>query len=299
VTSDRSRRYAFETLDVFTRRRFGGNPLAVVHDAESLSDAEMQAVAAEFNLSETIFLKRPADPVNTAAVRIFNRTHEMPFAGHPTIGAAVALSWRGAGAGPLRLEAPAGLVVARIGVGDDGRAASAAVVAPQPLSLGPVVDAADVARCLGLGVEDVVTDHHQPRQVSMGTTFILAQVRAEALGRCAPDVAAFRDAVARHPEFAGRFSLHAYARAKGELRARMFAPLAGTFEDPATGSANGPLGGLLLRLSGAAGETFRIAQGVEMGRPSQLTVRAWREDEGIRAEIAGDCVAVMQGEIRV
>lgn len=296
---DHSRRYAFETLDVFTRRRFGGNPLAVVHEAEGLTDAEMQAIAAEFNLSETIFLKRPVDPANTAAVRIFNRTHEMPFAGHPTIGAAVALARRGAAGEALRLEAPAGLVVARIGTGEDGRAASAAVVAPQPLSLGPVVDAADVVRCLGLEPGDVVTDNHPPQQVSMGTTFILAEVRAEALGRCAPDIAAFRTAVARHPEFAGRFSLHVYARTAGAVWARMFAPLAGTFEDPATGSANGPLGGLLLRLSGEASETFQIGQGVEMGRPSHLTVRAWREGEDIRAEIAGDCVSVMHGEIRI
>jgi trans-2,3-dihydro-3-hydroxyanthranilate isomerase len=293
------RRYAFETLDVFTRRRFGGNPLAVVHDADGLTDAEMQTLAAEFNLSETIFIRRPADPANTAGVRIFNRTHEMPFAGHPTIGASVALARRGVGGQELRLEAPAGLVVARIRVGDDGLPAGAAVVAPQPLFLGKLVPTADIARCVGLASEDVVTANHPPRLASMGSTFILAEVTPEALARCTPDLAAFRAAVAPHPEFGGRFSLFVYAHAAGGIRARMFAPLAGTFEDPATGSANGPLGGLLLSLSGEASRTFEIDQGVEMGRPSHLTVRAWREGDDIHAEIAGDCVPVMRGEIAV
>lgn len=294
-----ARRFAFETLDVFTRRRFSGNPLAVVHDADGLTDAEMQALAAEFNLSETIFLKQPADPANTAALRIFNRTHEMPFAGHPTIGAAVALARRGTGGAHLRLETPAGLVVARIGIGADGVPVSAAVVAPQPLWLGKEIPAVDIARCIGLAVEDLVTDNHPPRLASMGVTFILAQLRPEALARCAPDIAAFRAAVAPHPEFAGRFSLHVYARTAGAVWARMFAPLAGTWEDPATGSANGPLAGMLLSLSGDASETFQIGQGVEMGRPSHLTVRAWRDGDNIHAEIAGDCVPVMQGEIEI
>lgn len=294
-----TRRYSFETLDVFTRRRFGGNPLAVVHAADDLSDGEMQTIAGEFNLSETIFIRRPADPANTAGVRIFNRTHEMPFAGHPTIGAAIALARRGIGGEQLRLEAPAGLVVAHIRIGDDGAPAGAAVIAPQPLFLGKLVPAADIARCVGLQEEAIVTGNHPPRLASMGSTFILAEVTPEALGRCAPDLAAFRAAVAPHPEFDGRFSLFVYAKAGDGIRARMFAPLAGTFEDPATGSANGPLGGLLLSLSGAASQTFEIDQGVEMGRPSHLTVHAWRVGDNIHAEIAGDCVPVMQGELTV
>lgn len=293
------RRYSFETLDVFTRKRFGGNPLAVVHTAEGLTDAEMQTLAAEFNLSETIFLKAPADPANTAAVRIFNRSHEMPFAGHPTVGAAVALARRGAAGGTVRLEAPAGLVVARITRDEAGAPAAAAVRAPQSLTLGQEVLREEIARCLGLMAKDIVTANHRPHLASMGETFVLAELAPDAMSRCIPDLAAYREVVARYPDFTGRLSIHAYARSTGALRARMFAPLAGTWEDPATGSANGPLGGLLLSLSGADSETFQIGQGVETGRPSHVTVRAWREAGAIHAEIGGGAVPVMQGEIRL
>lgn len=291
------RRYRFETFDVFTRTRFGGNPLAVVYGAEGLADGEMQTLAAEFNLSETIFLLAPADPANTAAVRIFNRSHEMPFAGHPTVGASIALARRGAPGETVRLEAPAGLVVARISRDEAAAPVAAAVRAPQPLTLGQEVRPEEIALCLGLEVRDIVTANHAPCQASMGVAFVLAEVAQDALSRCIPDLAAFREVVARYPDFAGRLSIHAYARGTGALWARMFAPLAGTWEDPATGSANGPLGGLLLSLSGAQSETFQIGQGVEMGRPSHLTVRAWREAGAIHAEIGGGAVPVMQGEI--
>lgn len=294
----------YETLDVFARARFEGNPLAVVHDAEGLTTAQMQTLAAEFNYSETVFLAPPADPANTAGVRIFNRTHEMPFAGHPSIGAAYALAKRGlAPGGEARLEVPAGLVAARILTGADGQPEGAAVVAPQPLQLGEILSAAEIAACLGLEPQDVLTAAHPPRVVSMGVTFVLAQLRPQALGRCATDPAAFRRAAADHPALQGRLSLHAYVRdgetgPDGELlRARMFAPLAGTHEDPATGSANGPLGGLLLSLSKAPEARFVVMQGVEMGRPSELRVRAWREASGVRAEIAGRCEPVMRGEL--
>lgn len=295
-----TRRLAYETLDVFTRRRFAGNPLAVVHDAEGLTLAEMQTLAAEFNYSETVFLGPPADPANTAAARIFNRTHEMPFAGHPSIGAAVALARLGrARDGQVRLEVPAGLVKAVILEDDEGLAIGAAIVAPQPLSLGEILDPADIAACLGLPADQLLTAAHPPRVASMGVTFVLAELAAEALARCAPDPAAFRRTVVRHPALNGRLSLHAYVREDERLRARMFAPLAGTSEDPATGSANGPLGGLLLSLSGADKARFTVTQGVEMGRPSELLIKAWREGSEIRAEIAGHCASVMRGEVLV
>lgn len=296
-----ARTYDFETLDVFTRRRFGGNPLAVVHDAVGLSAAEMQTVAAEFNYSETIFLLPPTAPENTAAVRIFNRTHEMPFAGHPTVGGAVALAGRAGGRVPavVRLEAPAGVVAATLEVDADGSARGATVVAPQVLSCGEIVPANVVAACAGLSPEEVLTTAHPPTVVSMGSTFVVAEVTDEALCRCATNLEAFRAAVAARPGLGGRFSLHLYARDRQQLRARMFAPLAGTPEDPATGSANGPLGALLLQLSDFSEATFDIRQGVEMGRPSELRVRAYRGAGGIHAEIGGGCVPVTRGRIDI
>lgn len=296
-----TRSYDFETLDVFTRQRFGGNPLAVVHGAEGLSDLEMQTISAEFNLSETIFLLPPKDRANTAAVRIFNRTHEMAFAGHPTIGAAVAIARRkvDSGAAVIKLEAPAGLVQAALEHDQDGVAVGAVIQAPQPLSQGAIIPPDVIAACAGLTVADVITTSHSPMVVSMGVTFVVAEVRADALARCAIDLNSFRTAVAARPQLGGRFSLHLYARNGKELRARMFAPLAGTLEDPATGSANGPLGALLLQLSDAIEATFDIRQGVEMGRPSELWVRAYRAGDGVRAEIGGSCVSVMRGQLEV
>src|SRR3569623_2677762 len=127
--------YRFETVDVFTQARFGGNPLAVFTDATGLSDAEMQALAAEMNLSETTFVLPPADPANHARVRIFNRTAEMPFAGHPNVGTGFVLArLRGDGAERLRFEEKAGLVEVRL-VREAGEVVGAEIAAPPPLAV--------------------------------------------------------------------------------------------------------------------------------------------------------------------
>src|SRR6187402_1450550 len=121
--------FSFVTVDVFTDRRFGGNPLAVFPDARGMSDTDMQSLAAEFNLSETTFVLPPADPANTARVRIFNRRSEMPFAGHPNVGTGWVLAQQGrAKVGKLRFEEIAGLV--EVQVAPDG----VTIAAPQPLS---------------------------------------------------------------------------------------------------------------------------------------------------------------------
>ena len=292
--------YEFETVDVFTDRRFGGNPLAVFPDARGLSAAEMQALAAELNLSETTFVLPPDDEANTAQVRIFNRTAEMPFAGHPSIGTGYVLAKRGrAREGILTLEVPAGLVRVEIETDEDGQAVGGLISAPQPLTTGENIPAATIAACLGLAVEDVMVTAHQPVVASVGNLFVLAQVTEEALSRCLPNVAEFRAAQDAHRSMDGRFSLHVYAGDAGRLRARMFAPLAGTWEDPATGSANAPLGALLLSLGSADFAEFEIRQGVEMGRPSLLIVTARRGADGIRATVAGRCVPVLAGQAQV
>lgn len=294
------KRVSFETVDVFTDRRFGGNQLAVVLDAAELSDAQMQALAAEFNLSETTFVLPPADATHTARVRIFNRTAEMPFAGHPNVGTACVLAWRGLGADDVMLfEGAAGLVHVSMMRGSDGVVTGATVTAPQALSLGMEIPPAEVADCVGIATDDVVVTAHQPVLASVGNTYIIAQVSGDALTRAVPDIAAFRRAISSRPTLAGRFSLHLYARGDGPIRARMFAPLAGTIEDPATGSANAPLGALLLSLTRDERCELEIVQGVEMGRPSHLYVTAWREGGGIRATVGGTCVPVMRGDVIV
>src|ERR1700738_1195084 len=155
------RTYGFLTVDVFTDRRFGGNPLAVFPDASGLSDGEMQSLAAEFNLSETTFVVPPEDPSNTARVRIFNRTSEMPFAGHP-------------------------------------------IAAPQPRSLGTEMPVELLAGCVGLDVSDVVVAAHRPIAASVGNSFVIAEVKAAALSRAAPDISRFRSAVEAFPTLGPR-----------------------------------------------------------------------------------------------
>ncbi|WP_304186898.1 PhzF family phenazine biosynthesis protein [Phenylobacterium aquaticum] len=284
--------YAFVTVDVFTDTRFGGNQLAVFPDARGLSDAQMQALAAEFNLSETTFVLPPEDPAHTARVRIFNRTAEMPFAGHPNVGTGWVLAQAGrAQGGRLVFEELAGLVEVKV----DG--AGANIAAPQALSTGARFTPEQVAACAGIDALDVITTAHAPIQASVGVDFVFAEVTAEALTRAQPDAAAFRAVADTTEGFSMRLSLHLYARVGDQIRARMFSPLTGTVEDPATGSANATLGALLLSLTDADEAAYEVIQGVEMGRPSRLSVTARRAPDGVRATVGGGCVPVFKGEV--
>ena len=291
------RRYAFLTVDVFTSTRFGGNQLAVFPDARGLDDSEMQALAAEMNYSETSFVLPPADPANTAQVRIFNRTAEMPFAGHPNVGTGFVLASLGAARGDaLRFEEMAGLVEVRIARDGTGAATGAEIDAPQPLAILGELPSEAIARCIGVAPDAMRAAAHPPLRASVGVEFVLAEVEAEALAQAAPDLAAFRAAAAAHLPGNDRLSVLLYSRAGERIRSRMFAPLAGTWEDPATGSANATLAALILAQSGGATNCFEVSQGAEMGRPSALRVRAWRAADGVHASVGGDCVPVLRGE---
>lgn len=290
--------FPFETVDVFTERQFGGNPLAVFTDARGLTDAQMQALSAEMNLSETTFVLPPDDPAHTARVRIFNRTAEMPFAGHPNVGTACVLARHGLDRdGILLFEEMAGLVEVRVDRDASGAITGAVIAAPQPLSTDLTLPADGIAACAGLAPNEIVTSKHAPLRASVGVRFVLAEVRSEeALARALPDVAAFRKLEAAFPALEKRLSLFLYVRNGERIRARMFAPLAGTFEDPATGSASATLAALLLSLDGGDQARFEVTQGVEMGRPSLLKVTARRAEDGIRATVGGGCVPMFRGE---
>jgi trans-2,3-dihydro-3-hydroxyanthranilate isomerase len=287
------RTFSFVTVDVFTDRRFGGNPLAVFPDARDMSDAEMQSLAAEFNLSETTFVLPPADPANTARVRIFNRQSEMPFAGHPNVGTGWVLAGMGrAKDNRLRFEEIAGLVEVAV-AGDTVR-----IDAPQPLQLGAEMPVGLLASCVGLTVDDVLLTHHRPVLASVGNSFVIAEVTGEALTRAMPDLGRIRDAHKTYDAAGpGRLPLYLYAHDANGVRARMFSPMSGTVEDPATGSAATPLAALLLSLTPAATHDVTIVQGVEMGRPSLLLCSARRTADGIRATVGGGCVPVLKGEV--
>jgi trans-2,3-dihydro-3-hydroxyanthranilate isomerase len=285
--------YPFVTLDVFTDRRFGGNPLAVFTDATGLSPAQMQALAAEMNLSETTFILPPENPAHTARVRIFNRTAEMPFAGHPSVGTGYVLAQRGHD-GVLKLEVPAGVVEVRIERDSAETPIGAVIAAPKPLSHGVEVDVETIAACAGLDPTDIVVANHRPVEASVGISFIFAEVSPAALAAASPNLTAFRLAAERLT--AERMSLHLYASEPGKIRARMFAPLSGTYEDAATGSANAALAALLLSLTADGSGKYEVSQGVEMGRPSRLRLTASREADGIRATVGGGCIPVFRGE---
>jgi trans-2,3-dihydro-3-hydroxyanthranilate isomerase len=289
--------YPFVTIDVFTARRFGGNQLAVFTAAQGLSSAEMQSLATEFGYSETTFVLPPQNPANTARVRIFTPQYELPFAGHPNVGTGYVLA-RQAGNRPatLRFEELAGLVEVRIQYDGAGEVTGAEIAAPQPLSLGATLSPEAIAGCAGIAASEVITDAHQPVMVSVGLGFLMAQVTPEALTRASPDLAGFRRAVADFPALEGRLALHLYARDGDRLRARMFAPLGGIMEDPATGSANAALAALLLSVTEDAEAGYEVTQGVEISRPSLLRLTARRTADGIRATVGGECVPVLTGE---
>uniref|UniRef100_A0A9E8A1Q3 PhzF family phenazine biosynthesis protein n=1 Tax=Bosea sp. NBC_00436 TaxID=2969620 RepID=A0A9E8A1Q3_9HYPH len=289
--------FPYETVDVFTDRPFGGNQLAVFTDARGLSDAQMQALAAEMNYSETTFVLPPDDPANDARVRIFHRTAEMPFAGHPNVGTACVLARHGRDRnGVLRFEQMAGLVEIAVERNADGAVTGAVIAAPQALSLGIELPIDGIAACAGLTAADIVTSGHKPVQASLGVKFVLAQVTPAALAGATPDIAAFRKLESQNSELQGRLSLFLYARDGNAIRARMFAPLAGTWEDPATGSASATLGALLLSLDGGDEAAYSITQGVEMGRPSRLNVTSRRAADGFRSRVGGGCVPMFRGE---
>ena len=298
-------KYAFVTVDVFTDRRFGGNPLAVFPDGRGLSDADMQALAAEFNLSETTFVLPPEDPANTARVRIFTPKSELPFAGHPNVGTGWVLAQEGRDRdGVLRFEEIAGLVAVRL-VRNGTAVVGGRIRAPRELEIGRRIDRDTAAACASLPAAEVATGAHEPVMVSVGLPFALVELASlEALGRARPNVAAFAaaDDRYRHPD--DRFSLFLYHRAAGGLRirARMFAPLSNTFEDPATGSASAALGAYLVSLDTRpnVSAAFTVEQGVEMGRRGLIEVEASKAD-GVVSDvwIQGRCVPAMRGVLEL
>jgi trans-2,3-dihydro-3-hydroxyanthranilate isomerase len=293
------RRYV--TVDVFTDRAFGGNPLAVVLDAGGLSTAQMQAIASEFNYSETTFVLPPRDPANDAQVRIFTVNSEIPFAGHPNVGTAFVLASQ-AVKPPARLkfEEGAGLVPVEI-LQQAGRVAGAELTAPQPLSKLTQFSAEQAASCLSLSAADIRTDRHPPRIFSVGLPFLMVEVASrEALRRARPDAAAF----ARTFPCDGSDAVYLYTRDVPaaeqplDLQARMFHPgSSGLSEDPATGSATVAAAAMLADLASERdGELkLRIGQGVDMGRPSLLLTRIVKANGAVSAHVGGSCVAMMEG----
>lgn len=296
--------YRYFICDVFTDSRFSGNQLAVLPEAGGLSDEQMQRIAREFNFSETTFVL-PPEAGHTRRVRIFTPTMEVPFAGHPNIGTAFALATAGelgAIGAPIRVtfEEKAGLVPITIRK-DDGKPIWCELAAPQRLSLGKTASAETLAAAVSLVPDDIVITRHLPQVASVGLPFLIAELKDRAtLERAGSNMSGIDALVA-----AGMTpDIHLYTHSADEfdIRARMFAPLDGVPEDPATGSANCALVGLLSHHNEVTDGSFRwrIAQGVEMGRPSLLEASTEKRDGlVVSIRIGGACVLVSEGVIHV
>jgi len=293
----------FHTFDVFTTHPFAGNPLAVVLGAEGLTPGQMQAMAREFALSETIFVAPADNPAHAARVRIFTPTSELPFAGHPTIGCAILLAGLRAGAGDfdatLVLEEAAGLVPVTVSRrGDVTEAEFAAPVIPHAAP--GAAPSALVAQALDLAPDDLGFGHHRIGLWQGGVGYLYVPLASlDALARAWPLEPHWSDLMAR----AVVDSAYLYTPGAGvDFQARLFSPTSGIGEDPATGSAAAILAAQL-RASRAlppGPQVFALAQGVEMGRPSTMWLTIEHGPDGIEVvRIRGAAVAVSSGRIAV
>jgi trans-2,3-dihydro-3-hydroxyanthranilate isomerase len=293
-------RLNFVTVDVFTDRPFGGNALAVVPDARGLA-------AEEFNLSETTFVLPPQDPAHTAQVCIFTPRAELPFAGHPNVGTAFVLATAADGASAARLahgdtmilEEKVGLVAMTL-LRDGGAVTGARLAAPQGLSIGETIARETIAAACSLAPDDIDTRVHEPCVASCGAPLIFAAVASRvALSKARPRFHVF----AEHPIVSRAVGIHLYVKAPSataDIEARMFAPLQGIVEDPATGAANVTLAALLASCAPEPDVRleWRISQGAHMGRPSLLVASAEKEGgKVVAAHVGGSCVPVMTGVI--
>jgi len=277
----------FLFLDVFSETPYGGNQLAVIPDATNLAEAQLQKIAREFNYSETTFVFPPEDPAHTAKVRIFTPMMEVPFAGHPTIGTAVAMAGLGhgpdmvleLGVGPLVCYAENGTArfTTRAGLDQMG----------QP-------DIALIARALGLSADRISTSVHAPVMASLGLPFTFTELTDRAaLSAIVTDISAFRDGADQYPATLD-FAQFAYVRDRNTIHARMFAPLDNIPEDPATGSAAATLAAYLSQLEGHD-LNLQLHQGDDMGRPSVIGVQT----RNGAVTVSGSAVKVMEGRFIV
>ena len=284
-------------LDVFTRQRLQGNQLAVVQKADGLSDAEMQAIAREFNLSETVFLTKPQSESNVSGVRIFTPHQELPFAGHPTVGAAVVLGLQHERSA-VRMEEKIGLVTALFEKADK-RSGEARFALPKlPVKVADLTNKLAIAQALGIEVEDIGCDVYAPAVYTAGVTFHLIPVRdAGVLKRVKPNQAMF-DAVFSHDHNSAYVFTLTPDEPENDIAARMFGMDIG--EDPGTGSAAAALIGLLSDKSdiGTGQADYTLRQGKEMGRLCRISLQLRRENEVlVHGAIGGHAVIVGEGEL--
>jgi trans-2,3-dihydro-3-hydroxyanthranilate isomerase len=302
-----ARRY--HTLDVFTDAPLAGNPLAVVHDATGLDTAAMQKIAAEFNLSETVFVLPETAPGHRADIRIFTPGTELPFAGHPTVGTAIILAMLdGLAAGAemqFVLGEKAGPVPCRVVRHADGRFDATFEAPRRPAVVGPAPDPAQLAGILGLTPSDIGFDGHAPSRYGAPVSFCYVPVKTRAaVDAIRVDTRWFAETFAAigedHP------AIFAYTRQTVDpnagFHARMFAPGLGIAEDPATGSAAAAFAGVLAAFDRRAegDHAVVIEQGFAMGRPSRIALGLTIEGKAVtKVTIGGGAVMIAEGRLHL
>jgi trans-2,3-dihydro-3-hydroxyanthranilate isomerase len=309
----RQMRLVYHVLDVFTEQRFCGNPLAVVLDADGLADAQMQVIAREFNLSETVFVLKAESRAHSARVRIFTPAAELPFAGHPTVGTAVLLA-------ELRAQAPSNdnagardaLIVLEQGIGPvrvgvrlrPDRAPFADFDAPRlPAEAGGLATADRLAAALGLIPGEIGFENHRPTRFAAGNSFAFVPVASlETIAKARVASAHWAAALGGQGLVGAFLYCRETEHTTSSFHARMFAPDFGLVEDPATGSAAAAFGGVVHRFDALPDGSHRrvIEQGFEMGRPSLITVSVGVDGGKLASvRVGGHAVRVAEGTIAV
>jgi len=299
----------YSIYDVFTRQKLAGNPLAVMFDADDLDDVTMQAIAREMNLSETVFVTKSSNPAYAASLRIFTPALEVPFAGHPTVGAAIAIAERNHGEGDADmvavLEEKVGPVRCAIRV-RNGEASFAEFDLPRKSSQAQLpLDKGQLADALGLAEARIGFENHVPSIWTAGVPFVMIPIQnLSAMQEVDFDAGLW---LRNAPMVEGRLtSAYLYCRGgvnhAAKFHARMFSPDMGIPEDPATGAAVAAFSGAIHHFDGLTDghHPLLIEQGVEMGRPSHIHLNMdVKENEVFRARIGGHAVRVATGTFEI
>ena len=310
------KKFQFKTIDVFTNKAFLGNPLAVFLNCESLTKEQMQSIASEIGYSETAFIFSPQNQYNSAMVRIFTPVSELPFAGHPNIGVSFLLSrypqyipgnFR---EGKLTLEQQAGNVEASATIDEMGHIVGSEIIAPKNYNLFELLPLERVSRAIGVSMSKIIKGKFEPKIASVGLPFGIVKLDSvNSLSACKASISEFKNLDKDFKYPGDGFSILAYAdstvKVKGfdiSLRARVFCPLMGIEEDPATGSACAALAGFLLSIAESTRNKISVAitQGVEIGRRSQIYATAMKDsNQKITVKIGGSCVEVIDGILEI
>ena len=295
----------FYTVDVFSNKIFGGNPLAIFTNTYDISTDLMQSIASEVNYSETVFIQKPKNKDNTAKVKIFTPKNELPFAGHPNVGAGFLLSCfpnlipGNYSKNKMVFEEIAGLVNV-IPQYNGATVVGSKIEAPNKFHKLETVPTSAIQNCIETNEGSIITSNDPPVVAGVGLDFVIAEVQnKEILNNARCNISAFSEADKNFSYGDDFFSLMIYYRGNQQnIFARVFAPLSGIVEDAATGSACGALGALLASQNNDRNNkyNYKIYQGEMIGRPSLINVSILKEKGQIkRTYISGECVLVSKG----